>query len=47
MHGIFQIEMRRQRREIGGVMIHVMTVGGLAGAAVTAAVMGDDAKTLA
>ena len=41
-----QIEMRRERREIVGIMVHVMAVGHLAGAAMAAAVMGDDAKTV-
>src|SRR3979411_2838108 len=41
------MEMLGQRRQIGGVMIHVVAVPGLAGAAMAAAVMGDDAKTFA
>src|SRR5471030_321016 len=39
--------MRRQRRQIVGVMIHIMTIAGLAGPAVTAPVMGDHAKAFA
>ena len=38
--------MRGQRREIVGVVIHVVAVADLAGAAVAAAVMGDDAKAV-
>ena len=44
--GVLQIKMRRQGREIVGIMIHVVAVGDLGGAAVTAAVMGDDAIAL-
>src|SRR5207248_4956519 len=35
--------MRRERREVVGVVIHVVSVADLAGAPVTAPVMGDDA----
>src|SRR6184192_110190 len=35
--------MRRQSRQVVGVMIHVMAPAGLGGAAVTSSVMGDDA----
>src|SRR5882724_576686 len=35
--------MLGERREIGGVMIHVVPLAGLTGAPVTASVMGDDA----
>jgi hypothetical protein len=41
MNGVLQIEMRRHRRKVIGIMIHVVTVTGLAGTAVAAAVMGD------
>ena len=41
--GVLQIEMRGHRREIVGVVIHVVAVGGLARAAVAAPVVGDDA----
>src|SRR5205807_8923180 len=44
--GIFEGKMRRQSRKIVGVVIHVVSVGGLAGAAMAAAVMVDDAKTV-
>ena len=43
VNGILQVEMRGQRRQVVGIMIHVVAVGGLAGAAMAAAVMGDDA----
>src|SRR5207302_3522712 len=43
---VLQIEMRRHRRKIVGIMIHVMAIGDLTGAAMAAAVMGDDAKTV-
>ena len=43
VNGVLQIEMRRQRREVVGIMIHVVAVAGLGRAAVAAAVMGDDA----
>ena len=41
MHGIMQIEVFGQRREVVGVVVHVMTVAGLARAAVAAAVEPD------
>jgi hypothetical protein len=40
---VLQIEMCRQRRKIVGVVVHVMAIATLRGAAVTTAVMGDDA----
>src|ERR1700722_9555729 len=43
MHGILQVEMRGKRRKIVSVMIHVVTVARLRGAAVAAAVMSYDA----
>ena len=43
MDGVLQIEMRGQRRQVIGVMIHVVAVADLGGAAVAAPVMGDDA----
>ena len=39
----FEIEMRGYRREVVGIVIHVVAVAGLGGPAVAAAVMGDDA----
>src|ERR1700730_1323106 len=35
--------MRSERREVVGVVIHIVSVAGLAGASVTSPVMGDDA----
>ena len=46
MNGVLQIEMRRHRREIVGVVIEVMAVGHLTGAAVAAAVVRDHAIAL-
>ena len=43
VNGVLQIEMRCYRREIVGVVVEVVTVGDLAGAAVAAAVVSDDA----
>src|SRR5262249_62343827 len=43
MHGILEVEMRGKRREVVGIMIHVVTVTRLRGPAVAAAVMGYDA----
>ena len=43
MDSIREIEMRRHRREIVGIVIHIVPVAALAGPAVAAAVMGDDA----
>ena len=44
--GVLQIEGLNDGKGVGGVVIHVMTVGDLGGTAVATAVMGDDAKTL-
>ena len=41
--GILEIEMRDHRREVIGIVIHVVAVADLRGAAMAAAVMGDDA----
>ena len=41
--GVAEIEMRRHRGEVVGVMVHVMTVAGLGGASVPAPVVGDHA----
>ena len=46
MDCVLQVEMRGDGREVVGVMVHVMAVADLAGAAVAAAVMGDDPKTV-
>jgi hypothetical protein len=42
MDGVFQIEMRSQRRKVVCIVIHVMAVARLAGPAVAPSVMGDD-----
>ena len=46
MDGVLQVEMRGDGREVVSVVIHVVAVGYLAGAAMAAAVMGDDPKTV-
>ena len=43
VNGVFQIEMRRHRGEIVGVVVEIVAAADLAGAAVAAAVMSDDA----
>src|SRR5258705_8729827 len=43
MHGPFEVEMCGQRRQVVGVMIHVMASTGLSGAAMAAPVVGYDA----
>src|SRR5713226_4283874 len=43
MHRSFEVEMRGQRRQVVGVVIHVMAATGLAGAAMAAPVVGYDA----
>ena len=43
MHGALEIEMGDNRREIVGVVVHVMAVGHLGRAAMAAPVVGDDA----
>jgi hypothetical protein len=40
--GVVEIEVRGQRGQVVGIMIHVVAVAGLGGASVPAAVMGDD-----
>ncbi|MNY42434.1 hypothetical protein D3C86_1773230 [compost metagenome] len=47
VHGIPDIQVRHQFSDVGGVGVHVVADSGLGGAAMTAAIMGDDAKTLA
>lgn len=46
MDGVPEIEMLDDGCGIGGVVIHVVTVAHLGGAAVAAPVMGDDAVAL-
>ncbi len=43
MDGVVEIEMCGQRAHVVGVVVHVVTVAGLSGAAVPAPVVGDDA----
>src|SRR5580698_2595098 len=43
MDGVFQVEMSCKGGQIIGVMVHIVSVGGLGGATVTTAVMGDHA----
>lgn len=38
------LEMRGQRGEVGGIVIHVMTTGCLGGASMSPPIMGDDPK---
>ena len=42
MDGALEIEMGSQCRQIVGVMVHVVTIAGLRGAAVPAPIMGDN-----
>src|ERR1700730_9936683 len=46
VHGLLQIKMRGQSREIGGIGIHVMTVARLGGATMASPIMDDDAIDL-
>ena len=43
MDGVLEIEMGSQCRQIVGVVVHVVTIAGLRGAAVPAPIMGDNA----
>src|SRR5438552_227861 len=47
MHRFLEVEMFGQRRQVVGIMIHVMAVARLGGAAMTATVVGDDAIAFA
>ena len=47
MHGVLEIQMGGQRRQVGSIMVHVMTAIGLGRAAMAAPVMGDDPIALA
>src|ERR1700692_4858581 len=40
MDGIFQVEMRRKSRQVIGIMVHIVAVGGLSRTAMPAAIMG-------
>jgi hypothetical protein len=46
VNGVLQVEMRRQCRQVIGIVIHVVTLAHLRGAAVAAAVMRDHAIAL-
>ncbi|MND90382.1 hypothetical protein D3C80_824630 [compost metagenome] len=46
VNDVLQIERLDNGKGVGGVMIHVVTVGHLGGAAMATPVMGDHAKTL-
>jgi hypothetical protein len=41
MDSIFQVEIRGESRQVVGIMVHIVTVGGLSGSAVATAIMGD------
>src|SRR5262249_59949578 len=43
MDGVLQVQVRRERREVVGVVIHIVSAAGLARASVTSPVMGNDA----
>src|SRR6185295_822881 len=43
MHGVLEVEMRGQRRQVIGIMIHVVAVARLGGTAMSAPVVSDDA----
>src|SRR6202522_3729004 len=43
VHGVVEIEVRGQRREIVGVVVHVVAGRGLGGSSVATSVVGDDA----
>ena len=46
MDGVPQVEMLDHRRDVGGVMIHVVTVAHLRRAAMAAPIVSDDAIAL-
>ena len=46
MDGVFQIERRRQGRQVVDVMVHIVVVGGLGRATMATAIMGDNAKAM-
>ncbi len=45
MHHIVQIQMFNDGGDIGGVVVHIMAVADLIGAAVTTTVRGNDTET--
>ena len=42
VHGVMEIEVLSHRSQVVGLMVHVVTIAGLRGAAVPAPVMGND-----
>src|SRR5882724_8306727 len=44
MHRVLEVEMGGQRRQVIGVVVHVMAVSGLGGKAMSASIVGDYAK---
>ena len=44
MHGVLQIEMCGQRREIVSIVVHIVAAASLGRAAMSTAIMGDHAK---
>ena len=47
VNGVREIEMRRQRREVVGIVVHIVAVAGLGGSPMAAPVVGDDAIAVA
>jgi len=43
MDSVLQVEMRRKSRQVVGVMIHIVAIGGLGGATMATSVTGDHA----
>src|SRR4029077_12784889 len=43
MDGVAQVEMRRQSRQVVGIMVHIVAVGSLGRATMSTAIVGDDA----
>src|SRR5580693_6128944 len=43
MDGVLQVEMLRKSGQVVGVVVHIVALGGLSGAAMATAVMGDHA----
>jgi hypothetical protein len=46
MHGVVQVEVLGQLGQVVSVMIHVVAVAGLRGAAMSTPIMGDHSKTV-
>jgi hypothetical protein len=47
MDGVVQVQVRGKRREVAGVMIHIVSLGHLARSTVAAPIMRNDTETLA